>query len=345
MKTLITLIAATCFVGAAFGQQPSRPSKPNPDYQKMAALLGEWTYAGENRTTFLGPGGKFTCRMTGRPILDGLVREFTYEEKSPRGETQSFEINWYDPVAKNHVYVFLSNDGYIEQGPFTINGNLATWEGTCVVGGKQYKTRGTETAAPDGMSKIQKTEISVDGKMWTPWREATFAKVKAAPAASNETRPTIERSQAEGIRPPSAAQSRKVIYTKENFGTPISEHTLSLDDATDHKLTQSFRIDVGHTSDPQFDIAQEFVYEHGDLRTDNAQYSGYSTYIMRNGDRVFISWASTPVAKPTVPGEAETVGSGTILIYGGQANTRASVGGAPTVCSTKGLCKRRTSLK
>ena len=182
MKTLITLIAATCLVTAAFGQQPDPPSKPNPDYQKMAALLGEWTYAGEDLTTFLGPGGNFAGRMTGRLILEGLAREFTYREKKPQGETQSLEINWYDPVAKNHVYVLLSNDGYIEQGPFTINGSLATWEGTCVTGGKQYKTRGAETTAPDGMSKIQKTEISADGKMWTLWREARFTKVAATPA-------------------------------------------------------------------------------------------------------------------------------------------------------------------
>jgi hypothetical protein len=44
------------------------------------------------------------------------------------------------------------------------------------------------------------------------------------------------------------AEARKVVYTKAHFGTAISEHTLSLDDAVDHKLTQLFRIDVMRSS-------------------------------------------------------------------------------------------------
>ena len=113
------------------------------------------------------------------------------------------------------------------------------------------------------------------------------------------------------------SKARKVIYTKVNFGTNISEHALPLDDASDHKLTQSFRIDVGHSSDPELDIAQEFVYEHGDTQPGDARYSGYSTYVVRNGDRVYLNWASSPLNKATVPDEPATVGSGTIRIYGG----------------------------
>ena len=94
----------------------------------MGLWFGEWTYEGDSPTTPLGPGGKLTRRTTGRPLLNGFAAEFIYDEKGPAGETQSLEISWYDPAAKNHDYIYLSNDGYVEQGPYTINGNLTTWD-------------------------------------------------------------------------------------------------------------------------------------------------------------------------------------------------------------------------
>ena len=44
-------------------------------------------------TTPLGPGGKFTGRMTGRPILDGFGAEYVFVENGPSGETRTVEID------------------------------------------------------------------------------------------------------------------------------------------------------------------------------------------------------------------------------------------------------------
>jgi len=49
-----------------------------------------------------------------------------------------------------------------------VNGSVATWEGTSTANGKQYKDRGTDAVAPDGMSITQHGEISADGKTWVP---------------------------------------------------------------------------------------------------------------------------------------------------------------------------------
>ena len=60
---VVTLLAAVCCAGTVFSQQPSRPPKPSLEHQKLQLWFGEWTYEGENQSTFLGPGGKFTGRI------------------------------------------------------------------------------------------------------------------------------------------------------------------------------------------------------------------------------------------------------------------------------------------
>lgn len=191
MKALIIIITvAACFASTAVAEQTNRPSKPSPEHQKLALWFGEWTYETENETTFLGPGGKFTGRMTGRPILDGFGAELLFVETGPAGETRTVEIDGYDPVAKNYPGMWMCGDGSLGQGTFTMNGNVATWEGTSMANGKRFKDRGTDAVAPDGMSFTKRWEISEDGKTWVPF--STFKATKVTP-------PAPERSQVDRI--------------------------------------------------------------------------------------------------------------------------------------------------
>jgi hypothetical protein len=118
--------------------------------------------------------------MTGRPIIDGFGGEYVFVENGPSGETRTVEIDSYDPVAKNYPYINICNDGSLFQGSFTMNGNVATWEGTSVVNGRRFKERGTDAVAPDGMSITKHGEISEDGKTWVPSFTFKATKVKAA---------------------------------------------------------------------------------------------------------------------------------------------------------------------
>jgi len=165
MKTFIKLIVVACFAGVAFGQQPNQPPKPGPEQQKLQLWVGEWSYEGESQTTFLGPGEKYTGRMTGRSILNGFGLESIDNEQSPSGEIQRVEVDTYDPVTKSYPYISVYSDGSFSQGAFTVNGSIATWEGTSTANGKQYKDRGTDAIASDG---TMRGEISEDGKTWVP---------------------------------------------------------------------------------------------------------------------------------------------------------------------------------
>ena len=74
MKTLITLIAAACLVGTAFGQQPNPSPTPGPEHKKLEIWVGDWTYEIVAQASPLGPASTFTGKNTARPILQRLKR-------------------------------------------------------------------------------------------------------------------------------------------------------------------------------------------------------------------------------------------------------------------------------
>jgi len=167
-------------------QQSSLPPKPSREDQKQQLWLGEWTYEGETYTKFLGPGGKFAGKMTGRPILDGFGLESVFLERGPSGETRTVEFDGYDPVAKNYPYVSISNNGNLFRGVFTVNGTVAQWEGISVIQGKRFHDRGTDAVAPDGMSISKRGEISEDGKTWVP--SFTYRATKVKPVTTGKAK-------------------------------------------------------------------------------------------------------------------------------------------------------------
>ena len=184
MKTLITLIVATCLVGAAFGQPPSQPSKPGPEHQKLDIWVGDWQYWGEVQGSPMGPAGRVVGKMTVRHILGGLFVEFRNEETGPTGTNQYLEVDGYDPVNKRYTWNGFSSDGSANAVTYTIDGTTVRYSGTAVVAGKQYQIRGTVVFATDFMSDVEKREYSTDGKTWAPLFEGKFTRVKAAPAES-----------------------------------------------------------------------------------------------------------------------------------------------------------------
>ena len=66
-------------------------------------------------------------------------------------------------------------------GTITITGNTWTIAGKGVAAGKPYQFKGTFVLAPDLASGTYKTEISADGKTWTPLGESRYTKVPPAP--------------------------------------------------------------------------------------------------------------------------------------------------------------------
>jgi hypothetical protein len=133
-----------------------------------------------------------------------------------------------------------------------------------------------------------------------------------------------------------AHPTRRVVYTKASFGPVISNSVLAVDDMPEHKLSLTLRVDTGRTTDPDFTIVQESAYIQSDERPGKSRYSGYATYHMQGGDKVFIWWVCDDVPQgPKVDGESP-VGSGTIEIVGGTGRYKNIQGRGIFRCYAKG---------
>jgi hypothetical protein len=181
MRTLIALIMASCFTGLAYAQQANPPAKPGPELRKLAVYLGQWKSEAESKAGPLGPADKITGRATGEMIFRGFFLEWRWKDQGTTTGTRGFEILSYDPLNKNYASSSYSDDGSASSGAYVIEGNISTFLGKLVVGGKQYGWRATEVFAADLMTFTRKEEISVDGKTWIPSNECKFTKLKPTP--------------------------------------------------------------------------------------------------------------------------------------------------------------------
>ena len=178
MRTLISMMVVTCFIGTALSQQADNTPKLQREHREMAIWVGDWTYTGKILTTPLGPGGMSTGRMTARHIPNRLATKAIYDGAGPQGNMHGQEVCWYQPGTKNYDYRFHSDNGYIERGSFKINKNEIAWKATCEQNNRRFRIRGTDTYVPDGKSFIRAGEILSVWWKWQPYVELQFAKVE-----------------------------------------------------------------------------------------------------------------------------------------------------------------------
>jgi hypothetical protein len=155
--------------------------KPDPELKKLSVAVGHWTYQGEAKPGPLGPGGKLTGEYTSEMILGGFFLQEQFTTKGPAGERRTLALIGYDPVNKNFSGESYSDLGGRNSAVLTITGNTWNFAGKVVAAGKQYQFKGTYVLAPDLVSGTYKTEISADGKTWTPVSESKWTKAKPAP--------------------------------------------------------------------------------------------------------------------------------------------------------------------
>ncbi len=159
--------------------QASAP-KPDPEVKKLSVLVGRWTFKGKYKAGPLGPGGKVTGEYTGRMILGGFFFQGRFTENAPFGEMGGLEVEAYDPSNKSFVSNWYLSGGATISGTLTVSGNTFTWEGKLMAAGNQYQYKQTLIVAADLTRWTIKSEISVDGKTWSPWFEEKGTKVKPA---------------------------------------------------------------------------------------------------------------------------------------------------------------------
>ena len=178
---ILCLLLMVVFVCAVQAQAPVAAPKPDPELKKLAVWVGHWTFEGEMKAGPLGPAGKVALEYTGRMTLDGFFYQGRWTGKGAWGEMRGFQIDGYDPVKKNFVSHWYQNDGNTFTGELTVTERTYTWTGEFVLGGKPYHFKDSFTFAPDFKSAAVRSEISLDGKTWTPFTEGKYTKTEPAP--------------------------------------------------------------------------------------------------------------------------------------------------------------------
>jgi len=174
--SVLVFLLVVCLTRAMHGQTPA--PKPDPEFQKLQALVGRWMFNGEYKPGAWGPGSKITGEYTGRFILKGFAFEGRTVERSAEGETRFLEIDAYDPVKKKITFSVRSDVGTGYSGAITIAGRTITWAGTVAAAGREYGVKEALEISGDHVSATAKAQISTDGKMWMPYFEGKFRKVE-----------------------------------------------------------------------------------------------------------------------------------------------------------------------
>jgi len=272
MKTLIILIlAAAGLTSLTFGQQPNATPTPESESRKLAVWYGQWSYAGENFPSPLGPAGKVTGTMTGRPIQNGFAGEFIYDETNPSGSVRNLEIDFWDPATNSFAYVFVGTDGYTERGPFWMKGLITTSEISVVVDGKTYQERAVETIAADGQSYIKKMEFSADGKKWLPLSETKYVKLPAAATGP-------------------AADEKELIKLEEQWAKAYLDR--------DTKAIDRFEADDWSCTDAEGKVTSK-AQEHADVGSGTYQATEFKMSDLKvrtHGDTAVVTGRQTEVA-------------------------------------------------
>jgi len=176
--SLLFAVLVVLFIAAVQAQTAS--PQPGPELQKLHVFVGHWTGEVEYKPGPWGPGSKTVFEETGQMILGG---HFLQVQDIVKGSQQDLWIIGYDPANKNYPTASYGIDGGIMAGTVTCDGNV--WGYTSAkkisLGGTQYAMRFILTPAADGMSRLDKVEVSPDDKTWLPFDEEKWTKVKPAP--------------------------------------------------------------------------------------------------------------------------------------------------------------------
>ena len=163
----------------ALNQSLYGQTKPGPEHQKLAGLVGNWTTVGETTENPFGPAekwsGKITCEWFSGQFA--VVRHVE-GEGTVSGEKQSLEVITYDSSAKTFTWYAIDNHGWTGLMKTAIIDNVLTVVLEFQIEGKTYKIRGTlKGLGSDKLTYVE--EYSEDGKVWKAYFHSTDTRLKS----------------------------------------------------------------------------------------------------------------------------------------------------------------------
>jgi Protein of unknown function (DUF1579) len=143
--TWVVSFVLACASSAIVARAQSETTpKPGEEVRKLAVIVGKFTIEDEMKAGTIGPNSpamKFTgtddCRWTAAGFA------VVCEAALYRPERQYLETSfyYYDPTSKTYRYTAVDSSGGIENKTGTVSGDIWTWLGDSMFGGKMYHTR------------------------------------------------------------------------------------------------------------------------------------------------------------------------------------------------------------
>jgi quercetin dioxygenase-like cupin family protein len=201
-RLLSFVLACASSVIVARAQSQTTPS---PEVRKLAVMVGKFTVEDELKAGFMGPNSpamKFSgtddCRWTANGFA--VICEAALYRPGRKYSETSFYC--YDPTSKTYRYHGVDSSGGTEDKTGTVSGDVWTWLGDSVFGGKVYHTRYTmKVISADSYEYTDESGESEDSmKVFVSGKETRIAPatpVNSQPAQSRATPLLLEKSEGE----------------------------------------------------------------------------------------------------------------------------------------------------
>ena len=124
------------------------PTMPGPEVKKLAVMVGKFTVEDEVKAGAMGansPAMKFSGTDDCRWSAGGFAVICETVLHRPEKKYSSVSLVYYDPTSRTYRYHAVDSSGGVEDKTGTVSGDVWTWLGESVFGGKTYRTRYTMT--------------------------------------------------------------------------------------------------------------------------------------------------------------------------------------------------------
>jgi hypothetical protein len=145
MRYLITLLAfvLTCASSVIVARAQSQTT-PGPEVKKLAVMVGKFTVEDEVKAGAMGPNSpamKFSGTDDCRWTAGGFAVICEAALYRPGRKYTEASLVYYDPTSKTYRYHAVDSSGAVENKTGTVSGDVWTWLGESIFGGKTYHTR------------------------------------------------------------------------------------------------------------------------------------------------------------------------------------------------------------
>jgi hypothetical protein len=144
LRRLLFVLACASGVIVARAQSQTTPPKPGPEVEKLAVIVGRFTVEDELKAGAMGPNSpamKFSGTEDCRWAAGGFAVVCEAALYGPGSKYSETSFVYYDPTSKTYRYHAVDSSGGIENKTGTVSGDVWTWLGESIFGGKMYHTR------------------------------------------------------------------------------------------------------------------------------------------------------------------------------------------------------------